>query len=69
MSLDFKFDLSHFWYPYTCTTLYTVVLYELHTHTLYFNGGGGGGWSEGFFRSEILAKGIFLGSMKDSGIF
>ena len=33
----------------------------------YFNDGGGG--SSAFFGSEILAKGDFLGSMKDAGIF
>ena len=40
----------------------------------YFNderggGGGGGGGPSDFFGSEILAKGDFLGSMKDAGIF
>ena len=35
----------------------------------YFNDGGGRGGSEWIFRSEILAKSDFFGSMKDAGIF
>ena len=31
--------------------------------------GGGGGGPKDFFGSDILAKGDFLGSMKDAGIF
>ena len=34
----------------------------------YFNDGGGGGPKD-FFGSDILAKKIFLGSMKDARIF
>ena len=31
--------------------------------------GGGGGGSERFFGSDILAKSDFFGSMKDAGVF